>query len=174
MTERRVIVIGAGAAGLMAAGQAAELGASVLLLEKMSHPARKLRITGKGRCNLTNTAPLKEFVAHFGPGGRFLRPSLSRFFSTELCDLLAGLGVDHVVERGGRVFPASNRAQDVVDALVRWVRREGVDLRTEAAVDGLILEAGAVTGVRAGKDAHAADAVILAVGGASYPKTGST
>ena len=84
MTPRRVIVIGAGPAGLMAAGQAAEQGARVLLIEKMDRPGRKLRITGKGRCNLTNVASISDFVAHFGPNGRFLRQAFSRF-SPRIC-----------------------------------------------------------------------------------------
>ena len=110
MTGRQVIVVGAGAAGLMAAGQAAAQGADTLLLEKMNRPARKLRITGKGRCNLTNVAPLDDFIAHFGPHGRFLRQAFSRFFASELLAFLEELGVATITERGGRVFPASGRA----------------------------------------------------------------
>jgi len=129
VNSRQVIVVGAGAAGLMAAGQAAEAGARVLLLEKMEHPARKLRIAGKGRCNLTNVASMEDFLAHFGPNGRFLRQAFARFFTPDLVAFFEGLGVRTVTERGGRVFPASGQAQDVVDALVRWVRRCGVTTR---------------------------------------------
>ncbi|RLC60857.1 MAG: hypothetical protein DRI48_11420 [Chloroflexi bacterium] len=121
MTEYQVIVVGAGAAGLMAAGQAAELGAKTLLLEKMSRPGRKLRITGKGRCNLTNIAAVEEFIEHFGPTGHFLRQAFYRFFTPELVAFFEELGVPTVTERGGRVFPASGQAQDVVEALLRWV-----------------------------------------------------
>jgi predicted Rossmann fold flavoprotein len=166
MTERRVIVIGGGAAGLMAAGQAAELGAETLLLEKMKRPGNKLRITGKGRCNLTNVTPLSEFIAHFGPN----------------------LGVRTVTERGGRVFPASGRAQDVVDALVRWVDERGVTLRTRSPVKQLLVEGGRVVGVQVSRNqvfqkkpgfspagqVYRADGVIVATGGVSYPATGST
>ncbi len=191
MTGRQVIVVGGGAAGLMAAGQAAELGAETLLLEKMDRPGRKLRITGKGRCNLTNVVPLSEFITHFGPNGRFLRQAFSRFFVSDLVAFFEELGVRTVTERGGRVFPASGqacpepfvplragrsrRAQDVVDALVRWVGERGVTLRTQSPVERLLVEGGRVVGVQASRGrVYRADAVIVATGGASYPATGST
>jgi predicted Rossmann fold flavoprotein len=190
MTGRRVIVVGGGAAGLMAAGQAAGCagaggqlrgGAETLLLEKMNRPGRKLRITGKGRCNLTNVAPLSEFIAHFGPNGRFLRQAFSRFFTSELVAFFKELGIHTVTERGGRVFPASDQAQDVVDALVRWVGERGVTLRTRSPVERLLVEGGRVAGVQVSRKektsagrVYRADAVIVATGGASYPGTGST
>ncbi len=180
MTGRRVIVIGGGAAGLMAAGQAAELGAETLLLEKMKRPGRKLRITGKGRCNLTNLTPLPEFMAHFGPNGRFLRQAFSRFFTSETVAFFEGLGIQTVTERGGRVFPCnnqgSNQAQDVVDRLVQWADGQGVTVRTESPVGQLLVEEGRVAGVKVAPSGplYRADAVILAAGGASYPGTGST
>jgi predicted flavoprotein YhiN len=96
--KRQVIVIGGGAAGLIAAGQAAELGAETLLLEKMDRPGRKLRITGKGRCNLTNIAPMSEFIAHFGPNGRFLRQAFHQFFCPELVGFFEDLGVRTLTE----------------------------------------------------------------------------
>ena len=192
MTPRHVVVIGAGPAGLMAAIQAAEQGASVLLLEKMDRPGRKLRITGKGRCNLTNVAPLSDFIAHFGPNGRFLRQAFSGFFAPDLVAFFEELGVPTVTERGGRVFPASEDAGDVVDALVRWVRKCGVTIRPRSPVECLLVEGGRIVGVqvsggrvpsvgRATKPGscsqgrtYRADAVIVATGGASYPATGST
>ena len=177
MARRHVIVVGGGPAGLMAAGQAAELGAHVLLLEKMARPGRKLRITGKGRCNLTHVAPLGEFMSHFGPNGRFLRQAFSCFFTTELVALLEALGVPAATERGGRVFPASSRAQDVVEALLRWVSERGVTLRTRSPVGRLLVEGDRVVGVQV-RGARArrewGDGVIVATGGASYPATGST
>lgn len=200
-TEHSIVVVGAGAAGLLAAGRAAELGARVRLLEKMPRPARKLRITGQGRCNLTNAAPLGAFVRHFGEGRRFIRHALSRFSPTDLIDLLEGLGVATVTERGGRVFPQSQDARQVVDALAGWVRSRGVALEPAAPVSRLALRDGRVRGVwvrggdpeavrgepggqdgpsgRAETDARGerwvpAEAVILATGGASYPATGST
>jgi predicted Rossmann fold flavoprotein len=183
MARRKVIVIGAGASGLMAAGQAAEAGAETLLLEKMSRPGRKLRITGKGRCNLTNIAPVSEFISHFGSNGRFLRQSFSRFFSRELLSFLGKLGVRTVIERGGRVFPAGGQAQDIVDAMAAWVRKSGATVRTGSPVVELLVEGKRLVGVRVERFSGAhrtsshvykADAVILATGGASYPATGST
>jgi predicted Rossmann fold flavoprotein len=175
MTERRVIVVGGGAAGLMAAGQAAEMGAETLLLEKMDRPGRKLRIAGKGRCNLTNVASVSEFIAHFGASGRFLRQAFHQFFNSDLVAFFEELGVRTVTERGGRVFPASCQAQDVVDALVRWVSDRGVTLRTRSPVERLLVEGGRVTGAQVSRGrVHLADAVIVATGGVSYPATGST
>lgn len=174
MARRRVIVIGGGAAGLMAAGQAAEWGAETLLLEKMDRPGRKLLITGQGRCNLTNEAPLPDFLAHFGRTGQFLRQAFSRFFTADLVAFFERLGVRTVTERGGRVFPASSQAQEVVDALVRWVRASGATMRAQSPVERLLIEAGRVVGAQAGGRQHPSDAVIVATGGASYPGTGST
>ncbi len=175
MTNQRVIVVGGGAAGLMAAGQAAGLGAETLLLEKMDRPGRKLYLTGKGRCNLTNIAPLPDFIAHFGPGGVFLRQAFARFFSDDLVTFFQELDVPTVTERAGRVFPASNRAGEVVGALLRWVNERGVTVRTRAPVAQLWVEGGRLVGVRlvSGR-VYPADAVIVATGGASYPGTGST
>ena len=132
--EVGVLVVGGGPAGLMAAGQAAALGAETLLLEKMDRPGRKLRITGKGRCNLTNVAPLDAFLAHFGPNGRFLRQAFHRFFTDDLLAFFETIGVRTVTERGGRVFPLSEDAGDVVDALVGWARGQGVTVRTGSPV----------------------------------------
>ena len=160
---------------MMAAGQAAEVGAETLLLEKMDRPGRKLRIAGKGRCNLTNLAPLSEFVAHFGPNGRFLRQAFAQFSNSDLVAFFEKLGVRTVTERGGRVFPVSGQAQDVVDALVRWIRDQGATLRTRSPVERLLVEEGRVTGVQVSQgQVYHADAAIVATGGASYPATGST
>jgi predicted Rossmann fold flavoprotein len=188
--DYQVIVVGGGAAGLMAAGQAAQQGAKTLILEKMETPGRKLGITGKGRCNLTNVSTLPEFLSHFGENGRFLRQAFSRFFTADLVAFLGQLGVPTVTERGGRVFPASGRAQDVVAALLRWVRRVGVTVVTEAPVERVILRGDRVAGVQvapvscrrgewgareeSGSRIYSGVAVIVATGGASYPATGST
>ncbi len=178
-----VIVVGGGASGLMAAGQAAAAGARTLVIEKMARPGRKLGITGKGRCNLTNDTAIPEYVEAFGEAGPFLRQALHRFFVPDLVAFFRGLGVRTVVERGHRVFPASGKALDVVDALHGWVRREGVRIQTGRSVLRLLLEGRRVRGVEyahaapgngAGKHALEASAVILAAGGASYPATGST
>ncbi|HOO91673.1 MAG TPA: NAD(P)/FAD-dependent oxidoreductase, partial [Syntrophales bacterium] len=114
MEKRTVIVVGGGASGLMASGQASGQGAKTLLLEKMHRPGRKLGITGKGRCNLTNVASLTEFISHFGSRGIFLRQAFQRFSNDDLVAFFEDLGVPTVVERGGRVFPASGQARDVV------------------------------------------------------------
>lgn len=172
--SRRVVVIGGGAAGLLAAGRAAERGAEVLLLEKMKRPARKLRITGKGRCNITNTAEIADFIERFGRRGQFLRQAFHRFFSTELIELLASEGLQVVTERGGRIFPASGKATDVADTLVRWARRCGVAIETNSAVTKLMIHEAAISGVRCAQRTVAAGAVVLTTGGASYPATGST
>ena len=171
---KKVIVVGGGAAGLIAAGQAAEAGAEVLLLEKMQRPGRKLCITGKGRCNLTNIAELPDFLAHFGRNGRFLRQAFARFFTPDLMDFFTGLGLELVTERGGRVFPASGKAPDVLKVLQKWLASLQVTSRCTSPVGRLLIDSGRTTGVHcAGRKMHA-DAVILATGGASYPATGST
>ncbi|MDT8424028.1 MAG: NAD(P)/FAD-dependent oxidoreductase [Desulfuromonadales bacterium] len=172
--QKPIIVIGGGAAGILAAGIAAQNGARVLLLEKKKRPGLKLCITGKGRCNLTNTADLPEFIAHFGINGRFLRQAFHRFFSTELLVLFASIGLPVVTERGGRVFPASGRAGDVVDVLVAWVKSFGVKISTGATVERLVSDQGQIIGVVVNNNMIAAAAVIVATGGASYPDTGST
>ncbi|MBN1563066.1 MAG: NAD(P)/FAD-dependent oxidoreductase [Anaerolineae bacterium] len=179
-TQFDVIVIGAGPAGLMAAGQAAYFGARTLLVEKMDRAGRKLRITGKGRCNITNAVPVDEFIAHFGPNGRFLYSAFYQFFNVDLLDFFANLGVQTITERGGRVFPVSNDADDVTDSLVRWVDALGVTRWQQAPVAHLVIEndhAGAarIAGVTlANGHTHTAPAVIIATGGVSYPGTGST
>jgi predicted Rossmann fold flavoprotein len=175
MERYQLIVIGGGPAGLMAAGQAAAQGVRTLLLEKMSHPGRKLRITGKGRCNLTNAVPVDDFIAHFGKNGRFLYPGFSRFFAPDLLEFFAELGIQTVTERGGRIFPVSDDAQDVVDSLVRWAISSGVEIRSNQPVSALLTDANSATGVqlRDGRPYYAS-AVILSTGGASYPGTGST
>jgi predicted Rossmann fold flavoprotein len=183
IAARKVIVIGGGASGLLAAGQAAEQGAETLILEKMRRPGLKLRITGKGRCNLTNIAPLPDFIAHFGQAGRFLRNAFSRFFVSDLVEFFENLGVHTVTERGGRVFPESGEAHEIANALEKWANECGVAVRSQSSVKQLIVEKGRVVGVlvenatnqrgSSGRTYHA-DSVIIATGGASYPATGST
>lgn len=177
-----VLVVGGGASGLMAAGQAATLGAKTVVLEKMPHPARKVRITGKGRCNLTNTADLTNFIARFSPNGRFLRQAFSRFFSEDLIKFFEGIGLKVTTERGGRVFPASESAIDVVDALVRWVNQSGVRLITDTKIQEILIEGDRIAGVKVmtssgitkNESLIKARTVIVATGGASYPATGSS
>ncbi|HEX7402120.1 MAG TPA: NAD(P)/FAD-dependent oxidoreductase [candidate division Zixibacteria bacterium] len=190
MPKKQVIVVGAGPAGLIAAGMAAKSGAKGMLLEKMQRPGIKLRLTGAGRCNLTNSTPLPDFIAHFGPGGRFLRQAFSQFFSSDLVEFLKELGIRTKTESEGRVFPASGKAGEVADALVDWAVNCGVNLLTEISVKRLIVEKGRVMGVEVFGNSspgekvksrlhrlereYSADAVIIACGGASYPSTGSS
>jgi len=169
-----LIVVGGGAAGLMAAGQAARKGARVLVLEKMDYPGRKLGITGKGRCNLTNTAQLEDFLRRFGPGGSFLRHSFTAFDNNALIDFFNGLGIALKKERGGRVFPESVRAPRVARALRTWCEREGVRIMCESPVTALCHENGRISGVLCGQRRFSSRAVIVATGGESYPLTGST
>jgi predicted Rossmann fold flavoprotein len=178
MSKLKVIVVGGGASGLLAAGEAAKAGAETLLFESMPRPGRKLRISGKGRCNLTNSAPVSEFISHFGKNGRFLRQAFSRFFSEDLEAFLNELGIATVVERGGRLFPESGEAQDIVDALVSWTASCGVKILRSSPVEGLVIEEGRAAGVHLLRDEqkriYKADAVIITTGGISYPGTGST
>ena len=165
MATKQIIVIGGGAAGLMAAGQAAEAGANVLILEKMPRPARKLCITGKGRCNITNDAEMREFIGHFGKNGNFLRQAFHQFFASDLMEFLENRGLPLVIERGGRVFPKSGKAMDVTDVLVRYVKKQGVEIRTNTKVDQLQIEGNQLKGVVTKGKTIPADAVILATGG---------
>ncbi|TEU11995.1 MAG: NAD(P)/FAD-dependent oxidoreductase [Anaerolineales bacterium] len=175
MRQERVIVVGGGASGMMAAGQAAECGAQVLLLERTKRLGNKLRITGKGRCNLTNVADRPDFIAHFGPNGPFLHSAFARFFNQDLIDFFAAQGVPTVVERGQRVFPASNDAHQVANALADYLRQSGARVRFKARVAELETEGGRIAGVQMeGGEFLTAKAVIVATGGASYPGTGST
>jgi predicted Rossmann fold flavoprotein len=174
MTKYDVIVVGGGAAGLMAAGQAAASGSKTLLLEKMDEPGRKIFITGKFRCNLTNTDPIPEFIDHFSGNGRFLRQAFHRFFSEDLREFFQKEGVPTIVERGGRVFPASGKSKDVVQALVRWCKHQGVEISTHSPVDQLQIEGNKIRGVITQGKFTPARIVIIATGGASYPGTGST
>ena len=173
--SKKVIVVGAGAAGTMAAGAAAENGADVLLLERNEKIARKVMITGKGRCNVTNNAgDIQSMISNIPGNGRFLYGAFSAFDYNDTIDFFEKLGVPLKTERGNRVFPVSDKAVDIVDALNRYITDRGVKRKT-ARVVGLIIENGAVIGVKTENgDTFHADAVIVATGGLSYPKTGST
>ncbi len=174
-----VVVIGGGPAGLLAAGRAAMLGARVLLLEKMEKPGRKLRISGKGRANVTNMKPLEDHLKEIHPEPRFLRQAFGAFFNRDLIALLEAEGVPTKTERGDRVFPVSDRAWDVADGIVGWARKQGVEIVLHARVEELLVEDGRFTGVVVATTAGPgrrleARAGILATGGRSYPATGST
>lgn len=172
---RKVIVIGAGAAGTMAAGVAAQNGAEVILLERNEKIARKVMITGKGRCNVTNNvADTQEFISNIPGNGRFLYGAFSSFNSQDTIDFFENYGVPLKVERGNRVFPVSDKAVDIVDALNRYITTNKVQRKTER-VAKLIVEDNEIRGVETEfGNKYFADAVIVATGGLSYPKTGSS
>ncbi len=168
-----VIVIGAGPAGLLAAGRAAELGKKVLLLEKMRQEGRKLLITGKGRCNITNDKPIREFIAHVYPNGKFLRNAFSQFFSSDIIELLKRYDVESILERGGRYFPASNQSSDVLKALLAWCKENKVEIKCGSRVEELLVENDSIKGVVVNGQKYYSESVVLATGGKSYPATGS-
>ncbi len=170
----KVIVVGGGAAGLMAAGSAAEAGAEVIVLEKMRQPGRKICISGKGRCNITNTADLKDFINHFGRQGKFLHQCFDKFFSKELIDFFKQRGLDLATERGGRIFPSQSQATDVLNIFLDWLTELNVSIKTSMVVDGLLLQNNRIEGVVCNNTKITADSVILATGGGSYPATGSS
>lgn len=170
-----LIVIGGGAAGLMAAGTAAKRGLKVTLIERNEKLARKVGITGKGRCNVTNSCPLlNELISNVPVNGRFLYGAFSRFSTDDTIDFFEEMGVPLKIERGNRVFPVSDKALDIVDALNKYITINGVKRKT-GRVTELIIEDGVVKGCRTddGREFFA-DNVLIATGGMSYPGTGST
>lgn len=169
-----VAVIGAGAAGLMAASAAAQAGAQVVLFEKNAKVGRKIMITGKGRCNVTNDCDVPGVLANIPVNPRFLYSALGKCSPADIMAFFEGLGVPLKTERGNRVFPVSDKALDIVDALFFHVKRLGVRLELGCTVEGIETRDGAVCGVRVNGKVFAADRVIVATGGASYPATGST
>jgi predicted Rossmann fold flavoprotein len=174
--KKKVIVVGGGAAGMMAAGTAGSRGLDVLLVEKNKNPGRKILITGKGRCNVTNNAAdVEDLVAGVPVNGKFLYTAFSAFSNHDLLKLLHGLGLHTKVERGGRVFPVSDRSADVVEALKKYLRQNNVDvLQGEVHKVETQKEKGGFSVVlRDGRSLSCAS-VILATGGMSYPQTGST
>ena len=173
MSEKTLGIVGGGAAGLMAAIHAARMGVQVTLIERNERCGRKLAITGKGRCNVTNHCTREEFFENVTGDARFLYSAWSRFDSAATEAFFEELGVPLKVERGNRVFPVSDKARDVVDALVRAARREGVKI-LNACVTDIVVENGRAVGVKIGEKLYPFGAVLLATGGASYPLTGST
>ena len=170
--ETEIVVIGGGAAGCMAALTAARKGASVILLERNQKLGRKLYITGKGRCNVTNDCAPDEVLKNIPHNGRFLTSSVTRFPPASVKEFFTALGVKLKTERGNRVFPQSDKAADIIDALLMGLRRAGVEIREERAAD--IRSAGEGLRVHTERGEYRCKAVILAMGGVSYPLTGST
>lgn len=169
----KIAVIGAGAAGMIAAGRAAENAEKVILIERNDFFGKKLRITGKGRCNITNIAETEDMINMYPTNSKFLYSALYTFGNSDITALLEQYGVKTKVERGGRIFPVSDKAEDVVKALRKYALKSNVTSVT-ARVKGLIVEDGEIKGVRlTGKNIYA-DRVIVCTGGVSYPQTGST
>lgn len=172
---KKVIVIGAGAAGLMCAGKCAERGLSVTLFERNSRVGRKLMITGKGRCNVTNLCTnVNELLENIPENGKFLYGAFSKFMPSDIMAFFESMGVPLKVERGNRVFPKSDKAVDIVDALKRYVDKTGVNI-VNVRIKDIITENGQAVGVfDENGNSYYADAVVVATGGMSYPLTGST
>ena len=173
MQRKKVVVIGAGAAGMMAAGAAAALGASVTLIEKNPRVGRKLMITGKGRCNILNNCDVPAFIQNVPVNARFLYSAVNRFSPSDAYAFFESIGIPLKTERGNRSYPQSDKAVDVVDALRRYVLESGAQIVTDTAEE-LLLENGEVMGVKCQKHTRYADSVIVCCGGKSYPLTGST
>ncbi len=170
-----ILVAGGGAAGMMAALFAARAGASVTLLERNEKLGKKIYITGKGRCNLTNDCSLEEFLRQVPRNPRFLYGALNRFGPQDMMALMEEAGCPVEVQRGQRVFPRSEKASDVIRALARLMEQAGVRVRLHSRIQSLIVQEGRAAGVvLENGERLEADAVILALGGQSYPMTGST
>jgi len=169
-----LIIIGGGASGLIAGCRSVFQGKKTLIIEKMNRPGRKLRITGKGKCNITNTLEISEFLNHVGPDPRFLYQIFKKFYNNELIDFFNNLGLKTVIERGGRVFPQSGKASDVVDILVNSYKRKGGKLLTGVADNHPIIDNKKIIGAKSGTNTFYSDKVIIATGGVTYPRTGST
>ncbi len=169
---KSTVIIGGGAAGLVACGFAAEHSDKVYIIEKNNKLGKKLRITGKGRCNITNSAEIEDFFANIPTNPRFLYSALYSFTNTDIINLLQTLGVKTKTERGGRVFPVSDNAHDVADALSRFALKKNVELICDTA-SKLLIKNGSVVGVKTKSGREFFGKVILSSGGASYPVTGS-
>ena len=167
-----VIVCGAGAAGLMAAGTAAKTADKVVLIEKNDAVGRKLRITGKGRCNITNACDTEDMIGMFPVNGRFLYSALYTFTNYDIISLMESYGVKTKIERGNRVFPVSDDARDVVAAMRKYALQKNVKI-VKAEVKSLVIDNGEIKGVNTTAGKFSGDRVILCCGGASYPVTGS-
>ncbi|MGE5454012.1 MAG: NAD(P)/FAD-dependent oxidoreductase [Methylocystaceae bacterium] len=171
---KRVLIVGAGAAGMMAARIAAEHGANVTLLEKKNRVGSKLNITGKGRCNITADVDIDELIKGYPGNGRFLHSAFHEFSNSDLIRFFNQCGLATKTERGNRVFPVSDQAGDVVKVLHEKAKQVGVQVQTSTSVKALQIIEGAIMGVDTNEGEISADAVIVATGGLSYPGTGST
>lgn len=169
----KVVVIGGGPAGMLAAISAAKSGNNVTLLEKNNVLGKKILITGKGRCNITSSLDIGDFINNIPGNGRFLYSAFDNFTNEDIIEMLKNEGVKVKVERGNRVFPVSDKAEDVRAALERLVRKSGVNVKLNSKVDGIEVKNNEVRSVICSNEKYDADKVILATGGKSYPLTGS-
>lgn len=169
-----VIIIGGGPAGILSAISASKQGNNVTILEKMDSLGKKLCITGKGRCNITSSLPIEDFINNTPGNGRFLYSAYQNFTNKDIIDLLEKQGLKTKEERGNRIFPVTDRASDVLDALIQNLKKANVKIRTNEKVDEILVNDGNVIGVKSNTKVYKADKVILATGGKSYPLTGST
>ena len=172
---KKVVVIGGGAAGMVAASTAANMGNEVILLEKNDRLGKKLLITGKGRCNITNNCDIEELIENIPTNGKFLYSAFYTFTNEQVIDMFNSLGVKTKTERGKRVFPESDKAKDVVIALEKQLNQNNVKVIYNAKVDKIEQKNGHVNSViLSNKKTIQCDSVIVATGGVSYPRTGST
>ena len=173
-----IVIIGAGPAGLMMAIESYKSSEEILILEKMHTPALKLKISGKGRCNITNDAVLEDFISHFGKNGRFLKFAFANFFNTDLIKYFEKLGVQFKLERGGRYFPENDDAGDIAKALLNKVKSLNIPISTNSEVISITKSKNKKFTVTINKNTQCiqikADKIVLATGGKSYPRTGST
>lgn len=174
MSNYELIVVGGGAAGLMIAAVAAERGRKVLLLEKMEKVGRKIRITGKGRCNVTNNKSHDEFLSKVRAGAEFVKPSFELFDNLQTIQFFEHIGVPISIEQGGRAYPRSGDAWDIAIGLERWAVKHGAKIRCGCEVTSLLIENGCCVGVEMHGEKILGSKVVIATGGVSYPGTGST
>ena len=173
-----VVVIGAGASGLIAAGRAAERGAKVLLIEKKERAGRKMLISGKGRCNITNQSSQSNHFKNIFPNGRYLKHAYNAFFVNNILELLRKEGLETKTERGSRIFPISDKSKDVVDALLRYIKKNNAEIKYHTSAEKILTENNKIKGVVVKEKGSTQEIlctnVILCTGGKSYPATGST
>ena len=170
---RKIIIIGGGAAGMMAAYSAALTSNKVILLEKNEKLGKKLYITGKGRCNLTNSSDMNTVMENIVSNKRFLFSAFKKFTNEDIMNLVENNGTKLKVERGNRVFPVSDHSSDIIKSIEKALRDLNVDIRLNTKVDKPIIEDGRCIGVMIGKNKILSDAVVVATGGMSYQATGS-
>lgn len=170
----KVVVIGGGPAGMMAAISSAENGNEVILLEKMNSLGRKLLITGKGRCNITSSIEIDDFIKNIPGNGMFLYSAFKNYTNQDIIEMMKDSGVEVKEERGNRIFPVSDKSLDVLKAFTRNLKDNNVDIKLNTKVNEIIVKDGVAVGVKTDSGKILADKIILATGGRSYPLTGST